>query len=80
MDDGNIKLKALAPGAVWDPICSTVVYSDMAEDCRQPDERTADVVKEIADSVTPMLTWTADFPSANQSGKLPIQDIETWCE
>ena len=27
-----------------------------------------------------MLVWTVDYPSANSTGKLPILDIETWCE
>ena len=40
------------------------------------DRRTADVVKGIADSITQMLVWTTDFPSANSSGRIPILDIE----
>ena len=78
VDDGNIKLKALDSGAQWDSSTMQVIYRD-AIDERQPDKRTADVVKEIADSVTEMLVWTTDFPSANSSGRLPILDIETWC-
>ena len=44
-----------------------------------PDKRTALIVKEVADSITEMLKWTADFPSAHSNGRLPILDIETWC-
>ena len=80
VDDGNVKLKALDPGAVWDPATGTVVHIDPNLDEREPDRRTAEVVKSIADSITPMLVWTVDYPSANQTGKLPILDIETWCE
>jgi len=54
VDDGNIKLKALNSGAQWDSSTMQVVYRD-AIDERQPDKRTADVVKEISDSVTEML-------------------------
>ena len=79
VDDGNLKLKALDPGAMWDSSLMRVVYSDENDD-RQPDERTAEVVRQIANSVTGMLVWTADFPSSNTSGKLSILDIETWCE
>ena len=64
VDDGNLKLKALPPGAKWDSSTKSVVCFD-EEDGRLPDERTAEVVKCIADSVTEMLVWTTDYPSAN---------------
>ena len=79
VDDGNLKLTALAPGAMWDCSTKSIVYSNSVDN-REPDRRTAEVVKQIADSVTGMLVWTADFPSANSNGKLPILDIETWTE
>ena len=79
VDDGNLKLKALLPGASWDSSTKSIVYSN-AFDNREPDRRTAEVVKQIADSVTGMLVWTADYPSANNNRRLPILDIETWCE
>ena len=80
VDDGNMKLIALEPGAQWDDSTKTIVHLNPSEDDRLPDRRTAEVVKCMADSVSSMLTWTADYPSANDSGKLPILDIETWCE
>ena len=40
--------------------------------------RTAEVVRGIANSVTPMLTWTCDYPSAHSVGKMPVLDIQTW--
>ena len=79
VDDGNIKLKAVEADAFWDSSSKKVIYSESVDN-RKPDRRTADVVKGIADSVTDMLVWTTDFPSANSSGRLPILDIETWCE
>ena len=75
-----MKLKALGPGAMWDANLKSVVYHEADLDTREPDRRTAEVVKAVADSVTSMLLWTVDYPSANMSGKLPILDIETWCE
>ena len=33
--------------------------------------RTAEVIRDIANSVTPMLSWTADYPSAHSSMKFP---------
>ena len=57
----------------------SVVYNNIRDD-RLPDERTAQVVRDIADSVSTMISWTADYPSSNASNRLPILDIETWCE
>ena len=72
-------MKAVAPGAVWDPSQMSIMYSDVYVD-REPDKRTSDNVKSIADSVTGMLVWTIDYPSAKFTIKLPIFDIETWIE
>ena len=71
---------ALDPGAVWYSSLGRITYVDPELDDRQADRRTAEVVKSLADSVSSMLVWTADFPSAHPTGRLPILDIETWCE
>ena len=80
VDDGNLKLPAIDEELAWDKesnslknIANPSVSSD------QPDKRTALIIKDIADSVTDMLRWTADYPSAHSNGRLPILDIETWC-
>jgi len=31
-------------------------------------------------SVTKMLQWTADWPSANLDSKLPVLDLSIWCQ
>ena len=46
-------------------------------DDRPPDKKTTEVIRDIANSVTPMLSWTADYPSAHPSQKLPVLDIQT---
>ena len=35
---------------------------------------------EIANSITPMLRWTPDWPSANSNSKLPVLDLSIWCQ
>ena len=81
VDDGNIKAKSVSPGYSWDPRTSQLVLTcNPDDDTRSPDERTAMVFKDIANSVTPMLTWTVDFPSSHPDGKLPVLDIAIWCE
>ena len=52
--------------------------SQIEDETELSDQSTARVLKDIADSVTDMLVWTADFPSAHESGKLPVLDICTW--
>ena len=45
------------------------------------DQMTAGKIVEIADSVRPgMLEFEADYASKNESGKLPILDLECWME
>ena len=44
-----------------------------------PDKRTALIIRDIANSISGMLRWTADYPSAHSNNRLPILDIETWC-
>ena len=79
VDDANCKCIAVPPGAVWDPVTRSIVQEVSPElDQRPPDMRTAEVIRKIADSVTPMLSWTADYPSAHSSKKLPVLDIQIW--
>ena len=80
VDDGNLKLPAIEEGLVWNTESKTlkkIVCPSGASEL--PDKRTALIIKDIADSVTGMLKWTADFPSAHTNDRLPILDIETWC-
>ena len=79
VDDGNIKGCAVSPGLCWDAASRTVVqYCSTEDDNRSVDQRTAELVRKIANSVTPMLKWTCDYPSAHLSGKMPVLDIQTW--
>ena len=50
------------------------------EDTTQNDERTANECMEIANSISPMIKWTCDFPSAHHDGKLPVLDLAVWCQ
>ena len=79
VDDGNFKLPAIEEGVIWDKDRKSLVYSPQpVESEYPPDKRTALIIREVANSITGMLTWTADFPSAHSNGRLPILDIETW--
>ena len=47
-------------------------------DERPSDKRIAEGIRDIANSVTPISSWTEDYPSAHPSQKLPVLDIQTW--
>ena len=57
----------------------SLVYTNNMDD-RLSNERTAQRVRDIADSLSTMINWMADHPSSNASNRLPIFDVETWCE
>ena len=46
----------------------------------EDDERTALAIREIANSVHPMIQMEEDFPSAHNDGKLPILDLKCWID
>ena len=78
VDDGNCKIVAIPPGSCWDEASKTIVQGRPPEnDVRLPDMRTAEVIRDIANSITPMLSWTSDYPSAHDSLKLPVLDVQT---
>ena len=79
VDDGKLKGPAVSPGLSWDATSRSLVqYCPGEEDRRPADQRTAEVMRDIANSVTTMLKWTCDYPTAHVSGKMPVLDIQTW--
>ena len=48
------------------------------EDEKEDDERLAEVLKDIANSIMPCIQMEADWPSKNEDGKLPILDLKVW--
>ena len=80
VDDGNVKARAVPPGYNWDNNSSGLILTMSPEDdTRMADERTASVFRDIANSISSMITWTVDFPSAHSDGKMPVLDLAIWC-
>ena len=50
------------------------------DESTSPDQWTAEVLRNVAESVSPMLKWTADSPSSHDTGKMPVLDICLWTE
>lgn len=82
VDDLNLKTGALPVGAYWDntsrQIC--IKSNPTEEDAAKPaDLRTAEVVREMANSVCDMFTWTLDCPSLNPNNNIPVLNVQIWC-
>ena len=44
------------------------------------DERTMKVVKEIANSIDPMVQMTIDVPSKHEDQRVPMLDVKAWLD
>ena len=81
VDDGWLKSVCVPPGFRWDQTSQQVCQVMPAlEDQTLPDQRTAIVCCDVANSITSMIQWTPDWPSANIHNKLPVLDLCVWCE
>ena len=77
VDDGNLALEAFPLGARL-VNGSIIIDNDKIESDRAipDDRRTAEIVLEIANSVTDTIKLTIDFPSNNEDGWIPNLDIQ----
>ena len=78
VDDSNIKAVAIDLNKNRDPQRKRLINVEPVDDPIPTDKHTALVVQQIANSVTSMLRFTADFPSNHQNGKMPVLDICMW--
>ena len=76
VDDSNLKAVAIDLNLGWDSHERRLVPIEVSNTA--PDEHTANIVQQIANSVTSMLTFTSDFPSKHANGKMPVLDISMW--
>ena len=44
------------------------------------DQRTFEVLKDIANEIDPSIQMEYDIPSLHHNGKLPVLDLEVWME
>jgi len=80
VDDADIMVFPIKANVQWDSERKCLVELDGGEDEEPLDKRTFRVLREIADSVTSMIKWSEEYPSAHESGKLPVLDVQMWCE
>ena len=76
VDDSNLKGVAIRSDFGWDPDARQLVKIEPSN--LPPDEHTASVVQQVANTVTSMLRFTTDFPSNHSSRKMSVLDICMW--
>ena len=77
VDDNNAVMEELPPGTrLVDG--KFVVKEEMIEADKlvKGDRRTAELAKDLANTICPFLQMTVDFPSKNPSGWMPILDLQ----
>ena len=79
VDDQNLVTRAVQPGTRYIE-GKLVVEQDLVDfDIARPrDQVTADLIRTIANTITPMIQLEEDVPSKHSSNKLPILDLEVW--
>ena len=89
VDDQNMATKAIPRGMVLQEdareqlelVVDPIKARSKEERERKSDARTADLYRQVADSVMPKsIRMEADVPSAHTNGRLPILDMEVWMD
>ena len=85
VDDSNLLLENLGPGARWSKKLKKITYNesdarDDQEQGREPDEVTMRAWGAMASSVVSGLVFTVDFPQNHTNRKVPMLDFMVWSE
>ena len=82
VDDSNQVAEVPPQGTKLDKESMKIVVDQnqnkVEGDDKEDDERLAEILKEIANSIMPCIQMEADWPSKNEDGKLPILDLKVW--
>ena len=81
VDDSNLTSEVIEPGWRYDQETGKVVFNEewVEDDCNMEDDRrTAMVVREVANTVHPMIQMEEDIPSNHTDSKIPILDLKCW--
>ena len=83
VDDENVVMRSLEPGTRYDNTKDELVVEAEAVETDKnvpEDERNMKVLKDVADSVEPMIQTTIDYPSKHEDKKMPILDLKIWID
>ena len=81
VDDSNLTSELIEPGWRYDHVTGKVIFNaEWVEDDSnmEDDRRTASVVREVANTVHPMIQMEEDIPSNHADSKIPILDLKCW--
>ena len=79
VDDSNVAGSETPIGARYDGEQLTVNEESIAEDRElEKDHRTMKLLQSIANTIHPSIRVTIDYPSRNQTGKVPMLDVQMW--
>jgi hypothetical protein len=81
VDDANVAVVPMPEGTKV--VDEELVHEEekVEEDrTKETDRRVAEMVRELADQLMPMIKLEEDFPSNHETKKLPILDLEVWME
>lgn len=77
VDEQNLVVEALPPGSRFVENMIVIVDELVERDRIRPaDEKTAQIIKEVANSVCPSTRMEVDYSSAHDSGWMPLLDIQ----
>ena len=81
VDDISVVMPPIKPGWFYSREHNSLRFDPEHEYAQMPgDKRTMLVLRDIANTVDPNLSFTVDCPSMNQNGRLPILDLQFWVE
>ena len=68
IDDQNLLIEVVKQGARFDTASGEMIHDDDDSDTRSNEERTMETVREIGNSIDPMIQLTSDYPEKNENG------------
>ena len=81
VDDKTMLVSSVPPGTRYRDGRVIIVDEEIENDKTIPsDKRTADVVRTMASDIFKGISFTADCPSSNTNGKMPVLDLQLWLE
>ena len=78
VDDQNLLIEVVKPGARFDAATGEMIQDDDGDDARSSEDRTMETVREIGNSIDPMIQLNSDYPERNKNGRVSILDLECW--
>ena len=81
VDDIEVICPPLKAGWYYSKEAKALKYNPDHESSQlPPDQRTMVMLRDLADTLDPNLTFTFDCPSLNANGRMPILDIQVWVQ